>query len=175
MDLEPTPRARVESGTFVRGSGQRLSWRLVPSVTQQVREAIAAEAAKADVSEGGESSSHHRHQAEVMEEGTGEISFQSEEDATAEDSESGEGQKPARNVVLVAQDEEEEEGPATSEPVTMTFTIGSRGNQDTANGDLVTSSAVAEGRGQSTLEQDTVRDTFEISQNITFSSDQIKL
>ena len=173
VDLEPTPRARVESGTFVRGSGQRSSWRLLPSVTQQVKEAMAAEQAKAEASE----RESDQHQVEETEQETGEISFQSEEDTTAEpqDSGSGEGQKPLRNVVLVAQDVEEEEGSTTSESVTMTFTIGSRGNQDTSNGDLVTSTTGVEGRGQSTLEQDTVRDSVDSSQNIIISSDQIQL
>ena len=32
----------MDSGTFVRNSGARLSWRLVPTVTQQAREAAAA-------------------------------------------------------------------------------------------------------------------------------------
>ncbi len=39
---EPSARARVDSGTFVRNSGSRSSWRMIPTVTQKAREAAQA-------------------------------------------------------------------------------------------------------------------------------------
>ena len=140
VDLEPTMRARVESGTFVRGSSQRSSWRLVPSVTQQVKEAMAAEAkekTESDV-EGGKSQegSAQVEQATELEE----LTF------LGDDSEELVKDKPLRDVTLVAQDVEDEES-TLEESVTMTFTIGSRGNQPMAsNGDIKLNIVTSDGQ-----------------------------
>lgn len=173
VDLEPTLRARVESGTFVRGSGQRSSWRLLPSVTQQVKEAMAAEKSESEVQSSSKEDGDKRQPEEAQtEQETEEMSFLSEDLIGAPES-GVEGQKALKSVVLVAHDIEDEEG-AVSESVTMTFTIGSRGNQQPSagNGDLTTAAGdtsggkSTEGHGHSTQEQNTVWDAVDSSQDI---------
>ena len=125
--MEPTERARVSSGTFVRGSSQRASWRLVPSFTQQVKEAAeGAETGKEAVpaNQGSNDESKQVDGAQT-EQGTEQISFKSDENQESTTSD--------RNVTLVAQDIFDEEA-SLEEPVTMTFTIGSRGNQEAPSG-----------------------------------------
>lgn len=123
--MEPTERARVSSGTFVRGSSQRASWRLVPSFTQQVKEQ-AREAANgsegAETEEGAPANLGSNDESKQIE---GEqISFKSDENEESSTSD--------RNVTLVSQDIDDEDA-SLEEPVTMTFTIGSRGNQEAPN------------------------------------------
>lgn len=131
MDLEPTERARVESGTFVRGSGQRASWRLVPTVTQQITEAIAAEA-KTEAGDGEDKQTRQTDSPEG-EEATNQLSFQSED---GEERVVNSAPKTLPNVTLIAQDVDEDDS-VQEESVTMTFVIGSRGNQEAAsNGDV---------------------------------------
>ena len=130
MDLEPTERARVESGTFVRGSGQRASWRLVPSVTQQIKEAMEAEAKATDREREIEDQKEQMGNKDTEEAG-GEMVFEESEAAGV-----GEEGKALRSVKLIAQDIDDDEGMG-EESVTMTFTIGSRGNHEaTGNGDM---------------------------------------
>lgn len=127
IDLEPTERARVSSGTFVRGSSQRLSWRLVPSFTQQVkeaREASEAEKEEAPANQGSDDDSKQVEGAQI-EQGSEQISFKSDENPKLTVSD--------RTVTLVAQDIYDEDHTTLEEPVTMTFTIGSRGNQEAAS------------------------------------------
>ena len=122
----------MESGTFVRGSSQRSSWRLVPSVTQQVKEARAAanasEAAgteeEAAPANQGNADNNERMEVTQTEQGTEQISFKSDENQKSAISD--------RTVTLVAQDIDDDEV-ILEEPVTMTFTIGSRGNREAAN------------------------------------------
>ena len=131
--MEPTERARVSSGTFVRGSSQRASWRLVPSFTQQVKEAREADNASGGAETGKEAapanqgSNDEGKQVEgaQTEQGTEQISFKSDDNQESTTSD--------HNVTLVAQDIDDEEA-SLEEPVTMTFTIGSRGNQEAASG-----------------------------------------
>lgn len=126
VDLEPTERARVESGTFVRGSAKRASWRLVPSVTEHMKEAIAAET---QAKEG--SSSVDNDKTSQTELATGKMSFIADdrEELTKDD------KKPSWDVTLIAHDLEEDTN--LEESVTMTFAIGSRGNVGAAsNGDI---------------------------------------
>ena len=156
IDLEPTERARVSSGTFVRGSSQRASWRLVPSFAQQLKEASeAAEAGKeaAPANQGSNDESKQVEGAQTEQESE-QISFKSDEiqESTTSD----------RNVTLVAQDIDDEEL-SLEEPVTMTFTIGSRGNQEAA------SSSTQE---KSTLTDDEQRleGQGEVGQQVTSSS-----
>ena len=140
MDLEPTERARVESGTFVRGSGQRASWRLVPSVTQQIKEAREAEAKAAEREKDGDGDQEDQADKDAGEAGQ-EMVFEESEAAGLRE----EGQS-LRNVKLVAQDVEDEGGMG-EESVTMTFTIGSRGNQEVAgNGDMKLTIVSSEGQ-----------------------------
>jgi hypothetical protein len=116
----------VSSGTFVRGSSQRASWRLVPSFTQQIKEAreatSASEGAETDkeVAPANQGSNDESKQVEGAH-GSEQISFKSDENEESSTSD--------LNVTLVAQDIDDEDA-SLEEPVTMTFTIGSRGNQE---------------------------------------------
>ena len=123
--MEPTERARVSSGTFVRGSSQRASWRLVPSYTQLVKEAREAangsEGAETEEAAPANQGSNNESQQIEGAQGSEQISFKLDENEESSTSD--------RNVTLVAQDIDDEDA-SLEEPVTMTFTIGSRGNQE---------------------------------------------
>ena len=135
VDLEPTERARVGSGTFVRGSAKRASWRLVPTaVTQQVNEAIKSTEEAQVTEEPGGVGNNETVQTELLT--TEEMSFVSDDrQETTKDE-----KKPSRDVTLVAQELEEDDTNLEESSVTMTFAIGSRGNQAVAsNGDIIVS------------------------------------
>ena len=115
----------------MRGSAKRASWRLVPSVTQQVKEAMATEAQVAEES-GGEGNKEIP-ETELTTEEMSFITYDRQE-PTKDD------KRPSRDVVLIAQDLEEDDA-NLEESVTMTFAIGSRGNQVVAsNGDIIVGS-----------------------------------
>ena len=157
IDLEPTERARVSSGTFVRGSSQRASWRLLPSFTQQIKEATEAtnasetaetEKEAAPANQGSNDDSKQVEGAQT-EQGTEQISFKSDENhkSTAND----------RNVTLVAQDIYDDDT-SLGEPVTMTFTIGSRGNQEAASGSTQEKSTLTNDKQRLQGQEDEVGD-----------------
>lgn len=145
--MEPTERARVSSGTFVRGSSQRASWRLVPSFTQQIKEARETANASEEAETGKEAAPANEDSNEQVEgaQESEQISFKSDEnqESTASD----------RNVTLVAHDFEDEDA-TLEEPVTMTFTIGSRGNQEAPSSNTLEKSndeQRLEGQGEQAL------------------------
>lgn len=114
----------------MRGSAKRASWRLVPSMTQQVKEAMAAEAQVTEGSSG--VGNNETPQTELTTE-LKEMSFITDDrqEPTEDD------KKPSRDVILIAQDLEEDDA-NLEESITMTFAIGSRGSQAVAsNGDII--------------------------------------
>ena len=137
----------MSSGTFVRETSKRASWRLVPSFTEQIKE--AREAANASKVAGTEEAppTNQGNEDQVLETGqteqdTEQISFKSDDNHMHTESTTSD-----RNVTLVEEDVDDDDS-TVGESVTMTFTIGSRGNQEAANTD---DEHKLQGQGKETL------------------------